>query len=203
MARKTILRHKDIIVASCLGALDIAGVVLLQVMLVTPATSAARLAGAKIAESVKKLEKNVASRRKLEKTEQLNHEIRSSLSRFDKRVPVKSGVAALFADVLRSADQNGLRILQTQPKESTILGQGFYRFPYELDVQGDYHAAGRFLSLVESHASFMHIVRVDLTAADGDSVRLKVLLYLYGTAEEPTGKDKEASTLSSVPARKS
>ncbi len=191
MARKTVVRHKDIIISSCLGALDIAAVVLLQVMLVMPATSAARLSGAKVAELVQKLEKNITNQKKLEKTEQQNTETKSSLAGFDKRVPIKSGIAALFADVLRSADQNGLRIFQTQPKESSILGQGFYRFPYELDVQGDYHAVGRFLSGVESHASFMQVVRVDLTPSDVDNVRLKVLLHLYGAAEEATGKEEQ------------
>jgi len=104
---------------------------------------------------------------------------------FDKRVPTKSEVATLVAEVLRSVDQNGLRILQTKPQGVVVLGQGFYRFPYELDLQGKYHAIGQFVSEIESHASFMQVQRVDLNGTNKPGiVRTKILIYLHGSANE-------------------
>ena len=124
-------------------------------------------------------------RREVEKIEVRNTQLKERLVVFDKRVPTKSDVSGLFADVLDSAGENGLRIFQTRPKGVIVLGQGFYRFPYEFDLQGEYHAIGQFVSEIESHASFMQVQRLSLSATPkAGVVRAKILIYLHGSANE-------------------
>ncbi len=183
MARKTVIRRKDIVISASVAVLIIAGVVLVQVMCIMPAFDVAALHEDKVDNSVKKLEDNSRKRRDVEQIEKQNAEFKTRLAIFDGRVPSKGEVAALFAEVLRSADQNDLKIFQTQPREMEVLGQGFYRFPYELNFQGDYHDVGRFLSEIESHASFMQVRRMELSGGRKPGiVRIKILLFLYGSA---------------------
>jgi Tfp pilus assembly protein PilO len=190
VARKTVVRRKDIIISACFSALIIAGVVLVQVMCIMPASAVAKQQENKVDASVKRLEDNSRKRRDVEKIEALNRELKVRLAVFDKRVPAKSEIAALVTDVLRSADQNGLQISQTKPQGVVVLGQGFYRFPYELDLQGKYHAIGQFVSEIESHASFMQVQRAELSETSKPGiVRTKVLIYLYGAAGETTERE--------------
>ena len=185
MARKTVVRRKDIIISACLAALAIAGVVLIQVMCIMPATAVARQQESKVDASVKRLEANSRKRREVEKIEALNKELKARLAVFDKRVPAKSEIAALVTDVLRSADQNGLQISQTKPQGVVVVGQGFYRFPYELDLQGKYHAIAQFVSEIESHASFIQVRRAELSETGKPGiVRTKILIHFYGAAGE-------------------
>ena len=69
-----------------------------------------------------------------------------------------------------------------------MIGQGFYSFPYLFDLEGDYHKIGQFLSGVESHASFMQVMKADLTGANEGAVRMKVTLHLYGSAPSSEAK---------------
>ena len=187
MARKTVVRRKDIIISSSLAALIIAGVVLIQVMCIMPASAVAKQQENKVDAAVKKLENNNKKRRTVEKIEASNKELKARLAVFDKRVPTKSEIAALVAEMLRSADQNNLRIFQTKPQGVIVLGQGFYRFPYELDLEGKYHAIGQFVSEIESHTSFMQVQRVDLSGTNKSGiVRTKILIYLHGSTNGAT-----------------
>ena len=181
MARKTVVRRKDVIISSSLAALIVAIVVLVQVMCIMPASAVARQQQTKVDAAVKMLEDNSKKRREVEKIEAVNKQLKVRLAVFDKRVPTKSEIATLVAEVLRSADRNDLRIFQTKPLGVVVLGQGFYRFPYEFDLQGKYHAVGQFVSEIESHASFMQVQRVSLSAKDkSGTVRTKILIYLHG-----------------------
>ena len=100
-------------------------------------------------------------------------------------MPPKSEIATLVAEVLRSADENGLRIFQTKPHEVSVLGQGFYRFPYELDLRGEYHAIGQFVRDIESHASFMQVRRATISGTEKPGVvRTKILIHLHGSATD-------------------
>jgi Tfp pilus assembly protein PilO len=189
MARKTIVRHKDIIISSSLAALIIAIVVLVQIMLILPVTSAAKHYEGKSVDAVKKLEDNTRKRRQTEELEQQNARMRTQLSRFDGRVPTKGTVAALFAEVLRTAGLHKLRVLKTQPRDPVAVGQGFYKFPFVLDVVGGYHELGRFICEVESHASFMQVDDADLNAHASGPVRGHLVLILYGVNEGWLGDD--------------
>ncbi|MFH1730388.1 MAG: type 4a pilus biogenesis protein PilO [Planctomycetota bacterium] len=190
MARKTVIRHRDTVISGSLAALVIAGVVLVQVMCIMPVSAVVKRHEEKVDEAVKQLEDNSKKRREAEKIEKRNADLKALLAAFDKRVPSKGEVAALFAEVVRSASLNDLKILQTQPGEMTVLGQGLYRFPYDLSLEGKYHDIARFICGVEAHASFMQVHRVNLTeTSKAGGVRVNVLIYLYGSAS-PTREEK-------------
>jgi len=185
MARKTVIRRKDIVISASLAALVIAGLVLVQVMCIMPVSDVATRHEQKVDEAVNKLEDNSKKRREVEKIEKRNAELQARLAVFDKRVPSKGEVAALFAEVIRSASLNNLKILQTRPEEMVVLGQGFYRFPYDLSLEGKYHDIARFICGIEAHASFMQVCRVTLDGtAKAGIVRTNVVIYLYGSASE-------------------
>jgi Tfp pilus assembly protein PilO len=183
MARKTVVRHKDIIISSSLAALIIAVVVLVQITLILPVTSAAKQHEKKSVEAVKKLEENTRKRRQAEELEHKNARMRAQLALFDRRVPAKGTVGAVFADVLRSASLHKLRVVKTEPQEPVAAGQGFYQFPFTLDVVGGYHELGRFISELESDTSFMQIADADLNADPDGPVRARLMLVLYGVDE--------------------
>jgi len=69
VARKTVIRRKDIIISGSLAALIIAGVVLVQVMFIMPASAVAKQQHSKVGAAVKKLEDNSKKRREIEKIE--------------------------------------------------------------------------------------------------------------------------------------
>lgn len=192
MARKTVIRRKDIVISASFAALVIAGLVLVQVMCIMPVSDVAKRHEEKVDEAVKELEDNSKKRREVEKIDKRNAELRVRLAVFDKRVPSKGEVAALFAEVVRSASLNNLKILQTRPEEMVVLGQGFYRFPYDLSLEGKYHDIARFICGIEAHASFMQVHRVTLagTAKTG-IVRTDVLIYLYGSASAASEEEAE------------
>jgi len=195
MARKTIIRRKDIVIAGSLAALVVAVVVVVQLMLIAPAVSVSKRRAAKVVEAAKKLDDNVRKRRNLGGLVKQNEELKTRLAVFDKRVCSKTEVAALFADVLRLADQGRLKILLTRPAEPTSIGQGFLRFAYELDVQGEYHQLALFISGVESHASFMEVAGATFSGAgDEGLVRMKVTLYLYGFVAETASPAEPATS---------
>jgi hypothetical protein len=58
-----------------------------------------------------------------------------------------------------------------------------HKFPYEVELVGDYHGVGAFINAIESHNAFMQLERAELTGAKGDdgrAVHVKILLSLYG-----------------------
>ncbi|MFW6157818.1 MAG: type 4a pilus biogenesis protein PilO [Planctomycetota bacterium] len=203
MARKTVLRQKDIVIAASLAALDIAVVVLIQILLIIPVRAQARQQGKQNAEGVKNIEQNAQKRRDCEKLIAENKKTRGRLTTFDKRVPVKSEVPAVLEDLVRSAGQHGLKIRQTKPREPVLLGGGFIRFPYQLDLRGPYHAVGQFMRSVESAPDYTEVIQMDMSAPDEEGVHVQVLIYLYGTTPAPeplaepaaaAGEDEPAET---------
>lgn len=180
MARKTVLRQKDVVIASCLAALNIAAVVLVQILFIAPILAQGRQQARQNAEAVKELETNVEQRRRLQELIEENREFNRRLAAFDKRVPGKSDMSGALEDLVWSADQHGLRIDRTNQSEPIHIGGELARVPYRLDLRGPYHALGQFLSRVESHNNYMQVVNVDLKAEGDDAVRAQVLIYLHG-----------------------
>ena len=205
MARKTVLRRKDIIISSSLAVLDITAVVLFQLLLISPVTSRAREERTRLADVVKQLEENNKKRRVLQDVAQQNEKLGSQLAVFDKRVSTKSGTVALFAEVLGIAGQNSLKILSTQPMEPVAVGQGFLRSAYEINLQGNYSDVGQFFSSIESRASFIDVPKADFTGIADGSVKVKFILNLYAVAEQAAEEAKpappKASTASAAPPR--
>jgi len=188
MARKTVVRHKDIIIAAALAVLTIAAVVIIQILVIMPPRALARAQGRDLTQSVKQLEENSRKERELKELVKNNAQLRARLVVFDKRLPAKGDIAALLAEMLRFVDRTDFKILQTQPKDPVLLGQGFQRFPYELELLGQYHAIGQFLNTIETHASFMQVARTDFTGSADGTIRAKILLYFYGSVNEAAAR---------------
>ena len=169
-------------IASSLGVLILVAVAVVHVTCITPNFDVTKRLEAKLRDAVKELEENSRRRREVEQTEQRNKEIRARLAVFDRRVPPRGEVPALFADVLQLADSSELKISQAQPRDVVPLGQGLFRFPYELDLEGDYAALRLFLSRIESHASLMQVPRVEIEGTgQSGRVRIRLFLQLYGS----------------------
>lgn len=199
MARKTVLRHKDIVISASLAVLDLAAVVLVQVMVILPPTSLAKAREAELTKAIKEIDANGKKERDLKALERDNAELRTQLGVFEARVPTKTEIPAVFAEILKLADQNDLKILYTQPKDSTLAGQGFHRFPYEIELVGNYHAIGEFISRMESHAHFIQVVKTDFSGSPEGAVRMKLLLNLYGTVMEVADRAVEGAGAPEAP----
>jgi len=201
MARKTVLRRKDIVIASALAVLDLAVVLLVQYLLIMPVTSSARQERERLAAAVKELEDNNRKRRSLLDVAEQNRKLAGQLSAFDQRVaPRKAATVALFADVLKNASDNSLKIVSTQPMEPADIGQGFLLIPYEINVQGAYVDLCRFLCGIESNASFMEIIRADLITQAESSLKMKIALNLYARTDQDEEPAPGASEKASAPA---
>ena len=193
MARKTVLRHKDIVIAATLAALDIAAVVLVQIMIIMPVVAKDKHQQQKMREMIQELESNSQKRRECVDLSEKNKSMRAQLAVFDKRIPASGEIAALMAEVLRAADQNGLKILHTKPQEPVALGQGFQRFPFELDLVGEYHAVGRLVAWLESHRSYVQVHSVNCSTVKDGSPQIRMSLSLYGTSVSPDSQPAEAA----------
>jgi type IV pilus assembly protein PilO len=181
VARKTVIRHRDIIIAVVASATIIATTLLVHVLTIAPINSRAAREQQKVSATVQKIEACNAELRQLKQARQENDDLRARLSVFDARVPQKNDVAGLFAKVLRMADTDELKILRTQPAAPVDVGQGLLRFPYEVEVQGDYHRIARFVAGIESHASFIKVTRTALFGQPDQTIRARISISLYGT----------------------
>ena len=183
MARKTVIRHRDVIIAVVATATIIATALLIHVLTIAPINSRAAREQQKVSATVQNIEACNVELRELKQTMQKNDDLRARLSVFDARVPQKNDVAGLFAKVLRMADTYELKIVRTQPAGPVDAGQGLLRFPYEVELQGSYHAIARFVAGIESHASFMTVTRAALFGQPDQTIRARISISLYGTDE--------------------
>jgi Tfp pilus assembly protein PilO len=183
MARKTVIRHRDIIVSASVGALLIAGTVIVQVMCISPTQSIARVRRKAATDAARKLELKAKETREVQRERAENAKLRSRLVLFAHRIPRTYEVAGLFAEVLRSADKNDLKIIHTRPMNAETVGQGLQRFPYQIELVGGYHAIARFVATLESHSSYMEITSAQLQPHEGTALRASLHLALYGGGE--------------------
>jgi Tfp pilus assembly protein PilO len=179
MARKTVLRRKDILIAGGASVLVLVAVLLVQILVIAPVLSDAAEHRAKLTGAVKELEKNHRKRQGLKDLEEKNRVLREQIATFGRRVPDKDNAVILFAEILQMATQHSLKVLGTEPMEPTPVGQGFIRYPYEINLLGGYTDLGRFIAAVETHANFHEIVKINLTSDGNGPVRAKVTLHLY------------------------
>ena len=76
-------------------------------------------------------------------------------------VPASSEVPAIYEAIAREAQALDLRLLNVRPSVSVQdSGAFFMRQDWKLEIEGEYHRVGEFLTRV---ASFDRIVRPDLT----------------------------------------
>lgn len=179
MARQTIIRKKDIVIASSLAVLDLAAVLLVQFLVIAPATSRAADAREQLAAAVRQLEDNNNKRRTLAAISQEKTKLEEKVAVFDQRIPKKDETVGLLADILQAAGKTPVKIIGTQNLPPGPIGQGYHRIPHEFTVEGAYPALARFLNTVETHERFIDIAGLAFTAASGDELRLKATLYFY------------------------
>ena len=197
MARKTVTRRKDITIAACLAVATIAAAAALHFVLVRPA----RAAATRQLEDLRKAKTDLSGKREKElefqKLGAAAAALRVALAKFDRRIPEKDSLPALFAEVLKLAEQDKTRIALMKPGEPVAVGRTVQEFPYELELHGSYHDVARFLADIESHEKFMTVTRASVLGAADEAVRAQVVLCLYGSlparpAEEPPGKQNKA-----------
>jgi len=193
VARKSVVRHRDIVVSASLAALIIAAAVLVHVMFIAPTTSLATLQRKNVAEARKRLSDIAKEAQQMEEKKARNDDLRAKLAVFSQRVRKKNQVAGLFAQILQLSDRSNLKLLHTQPMTSAPLGQGLHKFPYTIEVQGGYHDIAQFITTIESHADLMQVIGVSLGGMP-EGIRARIGLCLYGAdagwsvkeeAEEP------------------
>ena len=183
MARKTVVRQRDIIISASVAALIIAGSLLFYIVFIAPTNSLAKFEQNKVSKAVSELAEKTRLAREAAQAKRENSDMRARLAAFDGRVLRKSQVPGLFAEVLRLADQAQLKIFHTRPLAPVVVGQGLRKFPYEIELRGTYHDVGRFVAGVESHASFLQVNQLDLSSVEGGTIRARVLVCLYGADE--------------------
>lgn len=127
---------------------------------------------------------------------------RAALRALERAVPSRAEVAALYDDIARITRELDLDLVSLSPRRATREeGEYLYRQRWSMELQGDYHRLGRFLSEV---AALDRIVRPGLSsvarpqdgAGDEGDVRAQVELETFvfppeGESEPDSGARAE------------
>lgn len=129
--------------------------------------------------------------------EQLS-EIESNLSELQRQLPSKTEVAGLIQDVSQQAVASGLKSELFKPgKEKSE--QVYVEYPIQLELSGQYHDFGKFISGVAAMPRIVtqHDVAIRSSKKGGDgaglSLSMTAKIYRYreeGAEEETKGADK-------------
>lgn len=92
---------------------------------------------------------------RLRELEQREAEYQVRLAEYETLLPSDAEVPTLLEEVAFAAIENDVKIVNFAPLPE-IPGESLVEIPYDVQVQGDYHAVGRFLASV---VSFPRIVR--------------------------------------------
>lgn len=99
-------------------------------------------------------------------------EYQVALATYETMLPSQAEVSALLEDVARAALQEDVSVVSFLPQDP-VSGPNLVELPYDVQIQGDYHAIGRFLADV---ANLPRLVRpvvaslesVEVTTQEGD-----------------------------------
>jgi len=132
----------------------------------------------------------------LPKLEQQLQEIENSLTELQRRLPSKAEVAGLIQDISQAAIASGLKSELFEP-EREKREQVYVTLPIKLQLSGDYHAFGQFVSSVAAMPRIVTQHNVNIKSARGgrgESNRLvmEMTAQIYRYLEEGEG-DEEAS----------
>lgn len=92
---------------------------------------------------------------RLRELEQREAEYQVRLAEYETLLPSDAEVPTLLEEVAFAAIENDVKIVNFAPLPE-IPGESLVEIPYDVQVQGDYHAVGRFLASV---VSFQRVVR--------------------------------------------
>jgi Tfp pilus assembly protein PilO len=163
----------------------LAATIALHVLFVEPAVEAAEKQRVALKEARETLYGKAQKERELLRLVKDNAALQAGLAKFDKRIPGKQGIPALFADVAKLAEDSKLKILQTKPGEAVAVGSGFQGIPYQIEVQGSYHEIATFVGGIESHERFVQILSGVFTGSADDAVRAQIVACLYASGAAP------------------
>ena len=92
---------------------------------------------------------------RLRDLEQREAEYQVRLAEYETLLPSDAEVPTLLEEVAFAAIENDVKIVNFAPLPE-LAGESLVEIPYDVQVQGDYHAVGRFLASV---VSFQRVVR--------------------------------------------
>lgn len=96
---------------------------------------------------------------RLRELERREAEYQVRLAEYETLLPSDAEVPSLLEEVAFAAIENDVNIVNFAPLPE-VLGDVLVEIPYDVQVQGDYHAVGRFLASV---VSFPRVVRPTVT----------------------------------------
>ncbi len=188
MARKRVIRRKDIVIAVCLGLIAVAAAVAVRIELLGPARARSAKAKQELDKAKQAVHDKDERERELLRLEKENAALRAQLAEFDKRLPSQRRRLALLAEFAGLAKAKGLQIRQARLGEPVAVGRGIEAFPYELEVEGSYHDVARFMARIESHQTFLRIIRTNLAHSGEHAIVANLVAYVYGTGDAPQGE---------------
>jgi len=97
-----------------------------------------------------------------------------------KQLPRDTEVPGLIDDISLAALNNGLELKVISPKEQ-VATQFYNELPIDVEVEGDYHELGAFVSSVASLPRIvtLHDFAIDKSSSDDDRLKLTILAKTY------------------------
>jgi len=97
-----------------------------------------------------------------------------------KQLPRDTEVPGLIDDISLAALNNGLELKVISPKEQ-VATQFYNELPIDVEVEGDYHELGAFVSSVASLPRIvtLHDFSIDKSSSDDDRLKLTILAKTY------------------------
>jgi Tfp pilus assembly protein PilO len=194
MARRTVVRRKDIAVAVGLGVAIAAGTASATLFAIRPALAASEAARKRLVDIRRQVSSMKDKRRQLDELQAKTGALRADLEAFAARVPSSEDCPLLLTEVVRLGGAEGLRLVDTQNSAATSLGRGLQRVGYRLTLLGSYHALGRFHSRIESHKTYFRIPGATIQTNEDGAVRATLRLVFYA-------RDRDGTASSDPPPR--
>ena len=97
-----------------------------------------------------------------------------------KQLPRDTEVPGLIDDISLAALNNGLDLKVISPQEQ-VATQFYNELPIDVEVEGDYHELGAFVSSVASLPRIvtLHDFSIDKSSSDDDRLKLTILAKTY------------------------
>lgn len=102
-----------------------------------------------------------------------------------KQLPRDTEVPGLIDDISLAALNNGLELKVISPQEQ-VATEFYNELPIDVEVEGDYHELGAFVSSVASLPRIvtLHDFSIDKSSVEDDRLMLKILAKTYRYNEE-------------------
>jgi type IV pilus assembly protein PilO len=95
----------------------------------------------------------------------------SHVSRLEALIPQREEVSALLNDITAESRRAGVEVASLTPEPDEV-GAFYTKHSYQIDVIGDFHDIGRFLTNIASLPRIITPVNLDISAFRGDATVL-------------------------------